>query len=126
MRFLPDANVLIRFLNSTEPDKSYLEELLKENQLFISPITIAEVGAKATTEQERDLRGLIGLGTVVSIGEDIGFVAGSYRQQFSGKTKKVYLLDCLVAATCKVYGLTLVTNDLKDYPMKDIKILKPS
>jgi predicted nucleic acid-binding protein len=29
----------------------------------------------------------------------------------------------LIAATCKVYGATLVTSDLKDYPMEDIKIV---
>ena len=39
------------------------------------------------------------------------------------KTKKVWLRDCLIAATCKIYGAAFVTYDKKDYPMKDIKIL---
>lgn len=125
MRFLADSNVLIRFLKSEEPDKSFLGELLKRNELFISPINIAEAKAKATKEQEQDLNEFLRLGTTLLIDEELGFVAGDYRREFSSKTKRVYLLDCFIAATCRVHSLTLITNDLKDYPMKDIKILAP-
>lgn len=126
MRLLPDSNVVIRFLQNKEPDRPFLEALLEENDLFISPIVIAEVKAKADKKQERDLTDFVNLGTTLYIDEELGFEAGSYRQQFLSKTKSVYLLDCFIAATCKLHNLTLVTNDLKDYPMKNIKILKPS
>lgn len=126
MRILADSNVLIRFLNGDEPDKGFLERLLRKNELYLSPINIAEVKAKSTDKQERDLKELISIGTSLLIDEETGEQAGNYRQQFLEKTKEVYLLDCFIAASCKIYDLTLVTNDVKDYPMKDIKILKPS
>ena len=126
MRILADSNVLIRFLNGDEPDKGFLERLLKKNELYFSPINIAEVKAKSTDKQERDLKELISIGTSLLIDEETGEQAGNYRRQFLEKTKEVYLLDCFIAASCKIYDLTLVTNDVKDYPMKDIKIIKPS
>ena len=126
MRFLPDSNVVIRFLKNEDPDRTFLEEFLIKNDLFINPIVIAEVKAKADKKQEKDLKEFIELGTSLYIDEEVGFTAGSYRQQYLGKTKEVFLLDCFIAACCKIYNLILITNDLKDYPMKDIKILKPS
>lgn len=125
MRLLVDSNVLIRFLNSEEPDKTFLRQLLKRNEFYLSPINIAEVEAKTTEEQTEDLVELTSLGTTMLIDEELAWVAGRYRKQFSGKTKRVYLLDCFIAAACKVYNLILVTNDIKDYPMDDIKIIQP-
>jgi predicted nucleic acid-binding protein len=34
------------------------------------------------------------------------------------------LPDCLIASTAKFYGATLVSFDLKDFPMDDIKKIK--
>jgi len=51
-------------------------------------------------------------------------LSASYRKKFLGKNYTLRLPDCLIAATAKLYGATLVTFDLKDFPMKDIKKLK--
>lgn len=126
MRFLPDSNVVIRFLQNKLPDRSFLESLLGKDELFISPVVIAEVRAKAGRQEQDDLVDFVNLGTTLYIDEELGYEAGRYRQQYLNKTKEVYLLDCFIAATCKLHNLTLVTNNVKDYPMKDIKILKPS
>ena len=55
--------------------------------------------------------------------ETVAEIAAQYRQQFRRKEKQVYLIDCLIAATAKLYNLTLVTKNTKDYPMKDIKVI---
>jgi predicted nucleic acid-binding protein len=126
MRFLVDTNIIINFLTNRETDTSFLKKLLNDDQLFISPIVIAEYLAKCPSDEEIYLKNFIELGTVIPIDREISFLAGTYRRQFSNKTKKTYLADCFLAATCKVHNLTLVTNNVKDYPMKDIKIIKPS
>lgn len=125
MDFLPDSNVLINFFNGVEPDCSFLKELLSEGFIHVSVVSIAEVLSKATADEKEDLKRLCDLGRVEIIDETIAAIAGGYRQNFRRKTKKVYLLDCLLAATCKQAGATLVTNNTADYPMRDIKIIRP-
>ncbi len=125
MKFLPDTNALISYFEGKEPDKNFLTELIAKEELFISPVVVAELRPRTNTDDQKKLNDLIGSGTVIPIDLEIGFMAGQYREQFSKKTKKVYLLDCLIAATCKAHDLALITNNLKDYPMKDIKIIKP-
>ena len=126
MNQLPDTNVLINYFEGKEPDKSLVIDLITEDKLAILPITIAELRPGNSKEEAGQLDALIASGTVFPVNTEIGLQAGIYRQEFSRKTKKVYVIDCLVAATCKLHNLTLVTNNTKDYPMKDIKILKPS
>lgn len=126
MNFLLDTNVLIDYLEGIEPRKSFLQKYLFEDVLYISPVTIAELRPRTSKTDQEKLEEFIHQGKVVYVDLEIGFAAGEYRGQFATKTKKVYLIDCLIAATCKVHNLTLITNNVKDYPMKDIKILKPS
>lgn len=125
MNFLPDTDVIINYLKGLEPAKSFLKKMIISDDLYISPISIAEYQAKSSQEEKSLLEEFLTLGKTVSIDSEVGFIAGDYRKQFSKKTKKVYLMDCFIAATCKAHKLTLITNNLKDYPMGDIKILQP-
>lgn len=125
MNFLADTNVILNFFKGKEPDKSFLTNLLSKNDLFISPINIAEISAFDNKDEQESLKKFITLGKVTPIDEKTALTAGDYRKKFSGKTNKVYLLDCLIAATCKIHSLTLLTNNTPDYPMKDIDIIKP-
>lgn len=125
MSILPDTNVVINFLAGKEPDRSFMESVLNKSSLFTSPIVIGEYMSKCSSGEETFFKDFIDLGKVISIDSEIGFIAGNYRQQFLQKRKEIFLLDCFLAATCRLHDLTLVTNDLKDYPMKDIKILQP-
>lgn len=125
MKFLPDTNVIIELFLKKGTVKDFFQDQMDNDQLFLSPITIAEINPKTREIDKKGLQEFILSAMVVPVDIDIAFKASDYRQEFSQKTKKVYLLDCLIAATCEVYGLTLVTNNIKDYPMNDIKIIQP-
>lgn len=126
MNFLPDTNVIVNFLGGKEPDAGFLSKLLQKNYLLISVISIAEFIAGASEPDKEKFADFCRLGEIIIVNEETSQTAGEYRQQFSRKIKKAYLLDCFLAATCKKNGATLITNDLADYPMRDIKIVKPS
>lgn len=125
MDFLPDTNIIINFFQNKEPDRTFLQTLGVNENLFISPVVIAEVRPQAPYLGKDELQKFISSGTVIPIDLEIGILAGDYRREFIRKTKRTYLIDCLIAATCKLHNLILATNNVKDYPMKDIKILKP-
>lgn len=125
MNILLDTNVIIYFLKGKELAKSFLINLLQNSHIYISAISVAEFIAGATVNEKEKFKNFCSLGEIISVDKKIAEIAGDYRQEFSCKRKKVYLLDCLIAASCKYYNATLVTSNVSDYPMKDIKVVKP-
>lgn len=126
MPILPDSNVVVNYFKQWPGEVKILKPAIINNELYLSPIVVAEVLSKATPLEQEQLKDLIKASHVSEVNLEVGEIAGKYRSQFSRKTSKVYLVDCLLAATCKVHNLTMATNNAKDYPMKDIKILNPA
>ena len=125
MNFLPDTNVIINFLKGYEPDKSFLEKLIISGKLHISFISVAEFISGATPDDEEKFSEFCNIAEMLMVDGKIAKFGGDYRKKYSKKVKKAYLVDCLIAASCKAYELQLITNDTKDYPMNDIEIVKP-
>ncbi len=122
---LLDTNILIEAINGVEPTASLVKNWMREGNIAISVITIAEFLANANKDEKEKLSLILTRFAPLPVEQTLAEIAASYRKEFYRKTKKVYLVDCLIAATAKLYNLTLVTKDTKDYPMKDIKIIKP-
>jgi len=125
-KYLLDTNVILETFWGKEKVAEKIGKWIESGKIVISVICMAEILSKASKKEERMLRMLVKEFGVVEINQEIAELAGKYRFEFLKKTKRVYLLDCLIAATAKFYGLTLVTRNTKDYPMDDIKVLDPS
>ncbi len=123
--YLPDTNIYIYALLGKSPYSDLLSQWQKNKTLSISTISIAEYLAKAVDEDKEMFDNLISFVKILPVDIEVARQAGIYRKQFHTKTKKVFLLDCMLAATAKVHNLTLVTVNKADFPMKDIKILEP-
>lgn len=121
--YLPDTNVLIYALAGEKPYASWLKKWIVEKRLVLSSIVVAEFLSGATTEEELAFRRLLENFKVLPVDSLVAQQAASYRKIFFKKKKKVWLSDCLIAATCKLYGATLVTFNKADYPMPDIEVL---
>lgn len=119
---LPDTNILIYAFSGLQPYANWLKIAIDERKLVLSAIVIAEFLSGATKKDEVSLKLLMGRFDILPVDGVVAQVAAEYKKKYSGKTKKVWLSDCLIAATCKVFGTTLVTFDVKDYPMNDIKV----
>lgn len=125
LKYLLDTNILLEALWGKEPAASLVFKWIKNKQLILSPIVVGEIYAKASKEEKQKLELLISKFGVLPLDALIAKTAGEYRQKFLKKKKKVFLLDCFLAATAKIYNLTLVTRNISDYPMKDIRIFDP-
>jgi predicted nucleic acid-binding protein len=127
-KYLPDTNIYIRALHGIEPEASLFKKLAEKEEIFISPIIIAEFLSKPDLLEieEKAFNNFIAAHTVISITEEHARIAAWYRKQFLRKTKRTYLPDCFLAAQAKLNRLTIVTNDRNDFPMKDINIVTPS
>lgn len=121
--YLPDTNVLIYALAGKSPYSDWFAIWIKGNKLVLSAVVVAEFLSGATKDDEIAFRILLENFEVLPVDSVVAQVGAEYRKKYSRKEKKIWLSDCLIAATCKVFGAVLVTFDKKDYPMEDVEIV---
>jgi len=120
--YIVDTNVLVYAFEGIEPYASFVKGEVSNKGIAISVITVSEFIVGLDDDLTALFEEFINSVDIFDVNTHIARVAGDYRRN-SKKTKKVYLLDCLIAATAKNHNLTLVTKNKKDYPMKDIKVM---
>lgn len=119
--FLPDTNIFIYAYYGEEPYASSLTKWVKGRFLYISAIVAAEFLVGAKLKEEKDFLALLDKFDSLPVDTAIAQIGAGYRKDFLKKGYQLRLPDCLIAATAKFYEATLVSSDLKDFPMKDIK-----
>lgn len=122
--YLLDTNVVIAYLHGIPPVCDLVQKWLLKRKVQISAITVGELFSKYQPEELVKIESLLEKIGCLPVDMIVAKVAGLYRQKFRIK-KKLTLPDCLIAASSKLYGLTLVTANINDFPMKDIKVLHP-
>lgn len=122
--FLPDTNIFILGLIGSEPEAGFLKKAIEKKRLCISVVVIGEFLSKVKEQDTEAFNSLVNVFKVLPVDQAVARVGAKLRWE-SLKTKRVYLIDCFLAAQAKLYNLTLVTNNKADFPMKDIKIMAP-
>lgn len=124
--YLLDTNVIINFLRGDRMTISYMEQiLLLGGVLHACEITIAETYT-GMREDEREatetfLNSLIYLSTNRLAAQK----SGEWRRFYRNKNKNITLADALIAATALQAHLILLTENLKDYPMPELRKESP-
>jgi toxin FitB len=107
-----------------------------EDRLFMSVVTLAELqhGVErlaAGVRRERleewldeELRQRFE-GRIVPVNEDIAKSWGKLMARSEARGRRMNLMDGFLAATCLVFGLTLVTRDLRDFAGTGCAIFSP-
>ena len=120
MKYMLDTNICIYAMKS-KPEivlGRFKEEM--ESGLCISSITLAELecGMKHSSNPMQNeqalLRFLVPL-SVLPFGADAASVYGEIRAALQSKGAPIGPLDMLIAAHARAEGITLVTNNVKEY-----------
>ena len=102
---LLDASVIIDVLNDRRGRRTYLLELVKAGLvLACCPIKITEVQH-------------------FPIAPPAARLAGELKRDYGRKGTTLNLGDVIIAAVAIHYGLTLLTGNVKDFPMVDLLLL---
>lgn len=122
---LLDSDILIDHLRKDRKALEYLrQEIDAGSLLFISVISRTEIFSGARKGEEETIQSLFDLLMPVEVDAAIADRAGEYLKKYA-KSHMVTIGDAIIAATAREMGGHLVTRNLKHYPMKDIKIIKP-
>ena len=110
-----DTDVIIDYLRGQPDARSYVRTLT--NPLLISTITIAELYSGVREGAERlALDSFLSNFEKVFVDEAITVRGGLFRRDY-GRSHKIGLADALIAATAEIRGATLVTLNIKHFPM---------
>lgn len=125
MLILPDTNIFIAYFLRQEPAASLIKEAILEREIRFSVVSVAEFMVKASSRESSVMNKLLDEFGMIAIDREIVNQAVLYRKYIEKKIKKVYLLDCFLAASAKITGATLITYDVDDYPFTDISVKTP-
>jgi tRNA(fMet)-specific endonuclease VapC len=120
---LLDTSVIIDAINNKKNRRQLLRGLLEQgNILACCPINIAEVYAGLRPKEEESTRNLLESLQLFPLTWPVAELAGRLKRDYSQKGQTLNLGDVLIAATALHNGLTLMTDNTKDFPMKDLAL----
>ena len=122
--YIIDTNVAIEYIGEVLPLKALtlLDDII-DGQFCVSVINKIELlGFEGITEiEEQKFQVLIDAANVIDLNEDV--VSSTIELRRNYKTK---LPDAIIAATAIVYGLTLITRNIKDFnKIEGLEVLNP-
>ena len=122
---LIDSDVLIDHLRKEKQALRFLAAELEKNSLiFVSVISRVEILAGIRKGEDAIVNSLFEILIPVNVDISIADRAGEYLRKYS-RSHSMSIGDALIAATSKEMSLTLITRNVKHYPMQDITIIKP-
>jgi predicted nucleic acid-binding protein len=121
LRYLLDTNIVIAALRPATPENAQLKQALQTDEVVISAVTLSEFLVGATEHDADMLNRLLRVVQVYSIDEQIARQAAEIRAD-AAKEKRIFLLDCFVAATAQVNDCALVTRDADFSTIQDLTI----
>jgi predicted nucleic acid-binding protein len=120
--FLLDTNIIVNVLRRHSDAELLVSKLLDEGHpLAACSITITEIYAGMRPREEKATRAfmksLVFLPTTAEIAER----AGLLKAQYAHRGKVLSVQDVTITAVCIAYGCTLVTENIKDFPMSELR-----
>lgn len=123
-RYLVDTSTLIDFAKNFEPVRSQLLDMLRsENEIGVCDVVIAELYAGARSGERAAWRRFLPSLTYWETTVEAAERAGSYRYDYALRGRAIGIGDALIAAVAVDVQATLVTNNVKDFPMADLVLM---
>ena len=125
IEYLLDSDVLIWQLRDQEETVELLARLSKRGILACSVMSIVEIQAGVRRGEEKKTNALLDSLKAYDVTPAIANLAGTFIRDYRAKGITLDFADSIVAATAVIHGLTLLTYNVKHYPMHDVKLHSP-
>jgi len=123
--YLLDTSVIIDALNNKRNRRGLLLDLLRQGHLLACcPINVAEVYAGLRPKEETATEEFLRTLEYYHITWPVARMAGLLKRDHGRKGVMLTIADSMIAAVAIVHELTLLTDNVKDFPMKGM-ILYP-
>ena len=121
--YLLDTSVIIDVLNGKRNKDVLLKGLLSQGDLLACcAVNISEVYAGMRPKEEAKTEALLQSLDYYEINWEVAKRAGLLKRDYSKKGQMLSLPDTTIAAVALEYNLTLITDNVKHYPMPQLKL----
>lgn len=121
--YLVDTSVIVDALNGKRERKALLERLLRDgNTLACCAINVAEVYAGMRPHEAAATDALLRSLDYYGIDWEAASHAGKIKFEHARKGRTLSIADTIIAAVALNNGLTLITDNIKDYPVSGLEI----
>lgn len=119
--YLLDTSIIIDVLNGKRNRDALLKGLLSQGDLLACcAVNIGEVYAGMRPKEEPKTEAFLLSLDYYEITWDVARLAGLLRRDYSKKGQTLLLPDVMIAAVALEYDLTLITDNVKHYPMPQL------
>ena len=123
MIVLLDTTVLLDVLRARQNRRTLLSELLAGGHvLATAAINIGEVYSGMRPEEQTRTEAFLSRLDCYPLTCVIACRAGALKRTWAQKGRTLSLADMVVAATALEHGLTLMTDNRKDFPLPELKL----
>lgn len=95
--------------------------LARGHSLCTSCINVAEIERGARPAERRAIDLLLRRLDFLTTTQEAAARAGRYQADWRRRGKTLHLADALIAGTARSHGAVLVTDNVEDFPMRDVK-----
>ena len=121
--YLLDTTVIIDCLRGKKEVVGFLTQVVSDGSMFgCCAINIAEVYAGVRENERQVTKNFLDSLEYYEITRDLAELAGGYKRAHAEKGLTLSLSDVIIAAVAISNNLTLVTDNLRHYPMSELNI----
>jgi predicted nucleic acid-binding protein len=125
--YLVDTTVLIAHLRGDEAITRMLLDLLAaHHSLGTSCVNVAEVERGVRPKERKAATDLLNRLHFLETTMEAAARAGRYQAEFERRGRTIHTADALIAGTARAHGAILLTDNVRDFPMRDVRIQAPA
>ncbi|KAF1086441.1 Ribonuclease VapC19 [Sporotomaculum syntrophicum] len=122
--FLLDTTILIDLFRGRREAIIFLDQLTQEGSLYICPIVVAEIFSGIRSEEFPRVEEFFKAMNFCPINYNTAKKAGTFRRHFQKRGITLSISDTLIAATAIDNTLTLVTKNVRHFPMEELDVIE--
>jgi len=123
MNLLLDTSVMIDVVRFRNQRSEFLAELVRSgHRLCTSTLNIAELFAGVWPGESARIEALLSGLELYELSVSIARLAGQMRNTWAKRGRTLSLADTIVAATAIDRGCALLTDNRKDFPMRELQL----
>jgi tRNA(fMet)-specific endonuclease VapC len=125
--YVLDTTVLIGFLRNSPAIVSELREKLGAGHtLATTCVNVAEIERGLRPSERRRASAFLDRLRFLVTGPDAARRAGRYQAEWAQRGRTIHTPDALIAGTARAYGAIVVTHNVADFPMRDVRVESPA
>jgi predicted nucleic acid-binding protein len=118
--------VLIGHLRGDAAITGLLLDLLSaQHSLGTTCVNVAEVERGIRPREQRAANAWLNRLSFVETTREAAVGAGRHQAEFERRGRTLHTADALVAGTARAHGAILLTDNVRDFPMRDIRVEAP-